>query len=330
MKTLIANYKIQTPMFLGDEKGSCPSEIRPTAFKGALRFWWRALQWSKMISRHNSIKDALKALHKEEAELFGISAQADGSGGQGKVLVTTASTNLNLIDYKTASKNKTFLAYGMQGDSKKKASAREAIEANQTFTAKLIAKPSTSDTQLESIQDALIFLGLLGSLGAKARNGFGSLSIVDYKIGDKKYDFEFNSIADYEAEIQKITKKYKLDAIEQLPPFTAFSSRTEVGYSYEDFAYIAKKYKEFIEENENNKDKEFFGLPRKGYGQNARERRASPLMIHIHNIAGKEMPVLLLMPALWNPQRRDSDTSFEQFKLPKMWVTENTQKRIEL
>ena len=48
-KEITASLEIVTPMFLG---GAATTEvadaIRPPSIKGALRFWWRALNWSRV------------------------------------------------------------------------------------------------------------------------------------------------------------------------------------------------------------------------------------------------------------------------------------------
>ncbi len=41
---ITARYRITTPMFIGDAAQQA-SGISPAAVKGALRFWWRALNW---------------------------------------------------------------------------------------------------------------------------------------------------------------------------------------------------------------------------------------------------------------------------------------------
>jgi len=83
MKTIEATYRIVTPMFIGGANHDPSDGIRPPSFKGALRFWWRALNWGKFYQKNNRDEAAaLKALHQEEARLFG-SAVKDGKGGQG-------------------------------------------------------------------------------------------------------------------------------------------------------------------------------------------------------------------------------------------------------
>lgn len=47
---ITASYRIVTPMFIGDAKQEA-SGISPTSVKGALRFWWRALNWGEGFKR---------------------------------------------------------------------------------------------------------------------------------------------------------------------------------------------------------------------------------------------------------------------------------------
>ncbi len=42
MTVITATYRVVTPMFIGDADQKATS-LRPPSIKGALRFWWRAL-----------------------------------------------------------------------------------------------------------------------------------------------------------------------------------------------------------------------------------------------------------------------------------------------
>jgi CRISPR-associated protein Cmr1 len=70
---IVATYRIVTPMFIGDANQKA-SGISPASVKGALRFWWRALNWSRIRAKEQSDTVALQHLHSEESELFGSSA----------------------------------------------------------------------------------------------------------------------------------------------------------------------------------------------------------------------------------------------------------------
>ena len=46
-KNLIrATYRITTPMFCGEANQQ--AEFRLPSFKGVLRFWWRAIKWTRI------------------------------------------------------------------------------------------------------------------------------------------------------------------------------------------------------------------------------------------------------------------------------------------
>ncbi len=82
MQKLTATYRIVTPLFLGgaDQKAT---DIRPPSVKGALRFWWRALNWGRIRSECQNDADALCELNQHEADLFGAAAVDKTEWGQG-------------------------------------------------------------------------------------------------------------------------------------------------------------------------------------------------------------------------------------------------------
>ncbi|MGH8498283.1 MAG: type III-B CRISPR module RAMP protein Cmr1, partial [Methylococcales bacterium] len=84
MNEITATYRIVTPMFIGNADQTTDDRIRPPSVKGALRFWWRALNWGRFRSAD---ADALRELHKEEARLFGIAADEERGGEQGCFLL---------------------------------------------------------------------------------------------------------------------------------------------------------------------------------------------------------------------------------------------------
>ena len=76
---LTATYRVVTPMFLGGADPLREAELRVPSFKGALRFWWRAIMWSEVLD--------LVRLRQCEAALFGSS-----EAGQSKVLIHSPAT----------------------------------------------------------------------------------------------------------------------------------------------------------------------------------------------------------------------------------------------
>ncbi|MGC8872690.1 MAG: type III-B CRISPR module RAMP protein Cmr1, partial [Caldimicrobium sp.] len=67
MKKVILKCKIITPMFMAGADRSNP-ELRPSEFKGMMRFWWRAIRAESDIEK----------LKKEEAEIFGGTGEKEG------------------------------------------------------------------------------------------------------------------------------------------------------------------------------------------------------------------------------------------------------------
>jgi CRISPR-associated protein Cmr1 len=80
-KTITAHYKITTPMFLGGEEQQADArQFRNASFKGALRFWWRALNWGRVLQAAAGDRaQALKNLHAEEGRLFGLASDGKDS-----------------------------------------------------------------------------------------------------------------------------------------------------------------------------------------------------------------------------------------------------------
>lgn len=173
-------------MFLAGADGQTP-ELRAPSIKGAMRFWWRALQ-------REASPEVLK---KKEDYIFG----GIGIGGKeekakrSKVILmvvpgkgckpgdeTTnslpyhrvktrhngAESTINVLDY---------LAYGVTG---RGATERPYFENGAEFQLKLRFHPTLSSDAKNEVLSALILLGKYGGLGSKNRNGFGSF-IVSYQ-----------------------------------------------------------------------------------------------------------------------------------------------------
>ena len=240
METLTATYRIVTPMFIGDGHQHATS-IRPPSIKGALRFWWRALNWKRFIKDVDQAT-ALRRLHEEEARLFGSAVREENGrqiGGQGKFLLSVDTTRLHTTNKNTVhpqfSKRDAarYLSYGLMEafSSEKKGTQagqliRSCINENQEFTVHIRFR----DTVESSLQDALILLGLLGGLGSRSRHGIGSIVLTHlYKIKENKREPCWtapDSKESYQKMIQDILKDSLM--VSQLPPYSAFSAQSRV------------------------------------------------------------------------------------------------------
>jgi len=177
-------------MFIGDAQQNA-SGISPQSFKGALRFWWRALAWSRIRSNNNDDVTALKELHQQESILFGSSAEDHGIG--------LVAIKLKIIKKSILSKSKlessynahdNFASYALgQGllQRKKKDGnirahseyLRNALAPNSEFSITLVISNGITEIQIKSLKDALVSIGSLGGLGSKNRRGLGSICLID-------------------------------------------------------------------------------------------------------------------------------------------------------
>lgn len=154
--------EVVTPMFLGGANLN-DAELRIPSLKGVLRFWWRATCGI----------ESLEEMQKEEAEIFGstenkarLSIQIDESGTAKPVLKNLPKGRLGIIDY---------LSYGIS----KKGYLRAHIPAGSTFKLKFFFYDKN---QPESLLNAFYAFINYGGMGAKSRNGFGSLYVKNEKV----------------------------------------------------------------------------------------------------------------------------------------------------
>ncbi|HMW06627.1 MAG TPA: type III-B CRISPR module RAMP protein Cmr1 [Leptospiraceae bacterium] len=191
MEKITFECEVITPMFLGGVDGKS-AELRAPSIKGALRFWWRAMNGDLPLSE----------LHQKEAEIFG----GGGDGGRrSQVVVRVEQGNLNKVSLvyqgKIASQpsfytrpiNAPILKYLSIGTFEFPGNnPRESIKENQNFRI-IIQVMKKFETE---IIKSLLYLSTFGGIGSKARNGFGSFKVksinsrpVDY-IQIKKNDFK--------------------------------------------------------------------------------------------------------------------------------------------
>ena len=339
MNEIRATLRIVTPMFLG---GANPHElsdtIRPPSIKGALRFWWRALAWSRIRPHSANDADALKEVHQQEAALFGLAA-AGATGGQSRfslrVSAPTFQTTAGGQVHEPFSRHPgaRYLGYGLMGAKKL---IRPCIEPGQEFHVIL----RTRDPIDSTLRNALIAWGLLGGLGSRARHGIGSVALESISQDGEKLWAEPKNKEEYRDVIKDL--KGSIPAVGGLPPYTAFSDmhRIDVLFASSDPVAALDNYgraqmhyrswgrnekvlgltSEHNFPNDHHWSKGrftpnfhpqrvVFGLPH-NYGREPGKqvsaehfhRRATPLMFHVHWISSREfIGVSILLPAKFLP-----------------------------
>ncbi len=235
MEVIRAEFVINTPMFLGEADGECATLIRPPSIKGALRFWWRAMNWARVRKHCGSDQEALAQLHQEEGLMFGESADtAAGTGGQGCFLLRVhQQQGLRVVgEEKNFAARSPQLQYllGMGLCHFRNGLLRDYLEAGGTFVVELALKPGIKDGQRQQLLDTLMCFGLLGCLGSRARKGFGSVSItrlIQAKGGSEQALALPTDALSYKAEIKRLLGDcFKTDLGDA--PLTAFSAKTRM------------------------------------------------------------------------------------------------------
>ncbi len=322
MPTVIeATYRVTTPMFCG---GANPAdaELRLPSFKGALRFWWRALAWPQP-----GLKGDLKAIKREEDELFGSADK-----GQSRV-------SMRLTDYVKpqtgagyslgAGQGARYLGYGVMERGTK--NERDCLEAPFKFSVRMRARELDA-TQRRSLLDALTALGVFGGMGAKSRKGYGSLALQSLKVDGVEQWQAPRSIGELQSVIGSLRVHDSTDDV----PYTAISKRSRcllleidnrssrgrrqssrsgrragmdlldrIGVELKDAVTDVKGIQRIA-----------FGLPRASRAASIPnvERRASPLFIHIHECGSAPVAVLSFLPARFLPMGKasipDEDTLY--------------------
>lgn len=311
MNTLEATFRIVTPMFLGGADQSPGDGIRPPSVKGALRFWWRALNWGRMRKQASCDEAALMLLHDEEARLFGLAAKSvDGVqvGGQGVFLLEVAKqpsiAALSLVaDWPVNNTGAGYMAYGILPSKGGKSGTpqlhREGIKESQDFTMRLRFRPQTSQEDRDALLAAMDAWSLCGGLGSRARRGMGSVT----RFLDQGRLF---TQQEYEQQVKKVTDALTSCA---LPPYTAISGASVFRILSEgrDARSVLEKagqeYKDFRGQASNlrGRDKIPFGLPLQAVDEE--HRRASPLLFHVHALANDRFvaAALYLPSSLFHP-----------------------------
>jgi CRISPR-associated protein Cmr1 len=296
MRSVIqADYSITTPLFIGDAEQNA-TDITAASIKGALRFYWRAMQWGRFKTAASSDEVALKTLHQKEGKLFGSSAEQ--GTGQAKFNLRVSMQRIPPVkaDWPKKELASGYLGIGLW--STNKTDARQYMEEGHTFSIRAVLHPSLSEADSQTLKDCMILWGLIGGLGSRSRRAFGSVAIK--KLDDLQFDFK--SLDDYQAAVQNVLKNYPLAGTQ--PPYSAFSKKAMIAIHPESAASARMAHGnlgQLFKQHRGNPSslrgskKRVFGLPLKNIEEKL--RRGSPLLMHIHPIGQYYHPVCTFLPA---------------------------------
>lgn len=234
MKTLSASFEIVTPMFIGGSDQQT-AQLRPSSLKGALRFWWRALNWSRVCALHGSDQNAaLRQLHADESRLFGHAA-TDNGGGQGVFLmqVSDLSVKEQKQPFGTGFDNGILYLLGQGLGSFRDGNhcLRPGLAAGGSFDLRLLFRPGISQGDIASVVQAVQAFGLLGSLGSRARHGMGSVALT--RLSSEGLDLPAWIVPTTVAAYRSALTALLADARRApgLPPLSAFSAESRIDLS---------------------------------------------------------------------------------------------------
>ncbi|MGR8935046.1 MAG: type III-B CRISPR module RAMP protein Cmr1 [Gammaproteobacteria bacterium] len=314
MQTLEAVFKIVTPLFMSGADQS-HAELRPPSLKGVIRFWWRALAYSRF-------NGDLEALAGREEQLFGSTEKAANIIIRMPSHRKCVTTSVNHVHpgFRSAAGAR-YLGYGLMTAFGNEAGLlqRPCINHNQQLNVAFLSK----DGIPEEFINAVKLTGLLGGLGSRSRKGFGSLTLDKLTLDKTNiWDKPGNDQA-YKAALSVLLND--INNIADEPPFSAFSRLTRIDclqtgndpiQLLNSFGQQMQRYRSWGHHGRVNgkaSEKNFepdhdwyrrignyhntdfhprrviFGLPH-NYSQFAadnitgaeHDRRASPLLIHVH------------------------------------------------
>lgn len=161
MPKLVVRLETVTPMFLSGADNQTP-ELRPASFRGALRFWLRALLGA-------SLGESLDGLRAAEGAVFG------NTNGASPVVV------------RTSARVQPGLAIGkrrplVHSDAPDRTFPLDAFAEGGQFLLTLASRPGQILPD-QAIASLLLMLNL-GGVGKRARRGFGSLRVVQSRLED--------------------------------------------------------------------------------------------------------------------------------------------------
>ncbi len=222
-----ATYRVTTPMFCGGANQQA-AELRLPSFKGVLRFWWRALAWSRL-------QGDLTAIKSEEDAIFG---SADGGQARVSMRLDTACRpeTIPVDEILTIPSRKgkvgegaRYLGYGVMHafDSRKRGDkagqlTRACLRAPFSFAVRMRGR-NLNPAELRSLRHALIALGVFGGMGAKSRKGYGSLVMESLRLDNQEAWQAPQSMGELCDRIGRLRPDHGLDG---WPDYTALTHTT--------------------------------------------------------------------------------------------------------
>lgn len=170
MEQLQVTFKVITPLVLSGAN-QAQAEFRPASLKGAMRFWYRALDPN---------------FREREAEIFGGTGKKDGQAqfllryepGRWKqdVLDKESFNAFNKGSDKHTGNGLDYFAHSL------KRARRAYLLPGTEFKIQLLFRKNTTDQIRRAVLGSLWMLGHIGGLGSRSRRGFGTIALQKWEL----------------------------------------------------------------------------------------------------------------------------------------------------
>jgi CRISPR-associated protein Cmr1 len=216
MEEITLKCRTITPIFCYGANKNVP-ELRPPSFKGALRFWWRAI--------HSNLD--LNTMKQKEMDFFG------GIKGN-KSVKSPFSLRIKHLDFNSIKEDAL-----PHKPNKYKATA---IPVDTKFDLVLSQKVRDECASL------FFLLSILGGIGGRSRRGFGCFEIDSSKYENIKINVESEDvqIEIKEKIIKKINPQFEFEEYKRSYPYI---KKILIGKSYDSYKELLKKIGESSHEN---------------------------------------------------------------------------------
>lgn len=277
MKSMTFHCEVITPMFLAGADGKTP-ELRPPSIKGALRFWWRALN-ANLVNNEN-----YSELRKQESEIFG---GTDNGGQRSKVIISIDKQSIIETTAYPTPHNKKF--------------SKNAFAVGSKFEITINVVDNNVMTR-EQVKNLFIVVSLLGGIGNRSRRGFGSFKINE--INGEAFS-QPNDVESIENIIRGINPTYPFV---NNPAKYPFVKSIEIGKTDEN---ITLKIGKATHETKATNYRQYGNAMGRNAMSNANPRFSSPIYVSVINKSdGKLYPIITTLNTV--PSNGNGDESIQQ------------------
>lgn len=185
MESVVFNCELITPLFMSGADGNTP-ELRAPSIKGALRYWWRAINGHLPLEDKKDSDGKLieKGLRTIEGDIFGDTSR------RSKIIIQGIE---GIENYSIVSERKV----------PHKHFENKALAKGLKFNLR-IAVTKSDDFDKAKLESLVFLTFTLGGLGNRSRRGFGSVTIEGYEQGSM--DTIFNHLQNINPHFKIITE----------------------------------------------------------------------------------------------------------------------------